>query len=79
MGSQRSQVLEGVPRGSFAELVATHIGWEPGVEGTARVTPGKRKGGAPLPDCLPATVGNRSSPTTLKQQMRTESWPRNGV
>lgn len=79
MGSQHSQVLEGVPRGFFAELVATRIGWEPGAEGTARFRLGKRKGGAPLPDCLRATVGNRSSPTSLKQQMRTKSWPRSGV
>ncbi|KAL1781966.1 hypothetical protein HispidOSU_014697 [Sigmodon hispidus] len=57
MGSQRSQVRQGVPRGSSAELVVTHKAWEPGAEGRARVTPGKRKGGAPSqPVCPPPWV-----------------------
>lgn len=44
-----------MPHGSSTELVATRTVWEPGAEGRARVTPGKRKGGAPLPALLPAT------------------------
>lgn len=66
MGSQRSQVLEGVPRGSFAELVVTHIGWEPGGGGHNPRHARETERGRPLPDCLPVTVGNRSSPHEFK-------------
>lgn len=64
MGSQSSQVLQGVPRGSSAELVATHKAWERGLGwgGGRRAEPASRPGcgkrGAPLPEpaCPPPWV-----------------------